>query len=254
MNFKQFYLKENEDRYVIRDDKFYVDIESFTDAELKKISNMLNAADYDIRSPKDLKELVSKHKFLHGEKDKKFYIIFDGDWSRIFKEVLGIAKKEKPKKDILKEVLKNIKKETDISIGRFVNSSTGYILPDGNVINLGGGHSRANDHRFITNFFKHSEENQTRAMEYFLKNTGTIRYIPELPGLEIVTKPTRLQIVQIQNVLKKAHDDLAVDFKSENYPRKAKTYPKGTNPKILERDVENYYSSGTIRDNPFLEH
>lgn len=52
-----------------------------------------------------------------------------------------MQKKDSKNKDLLKEVLDNIKKskDKDVTIGSFVNSSTGYILPDGRVLNLGGG-------------------------------------------------------------------------------------------------------------------
>lgn len=255
MNFKEFYLKEDEEKAVIKDGRLYVNIDKLTSKELKTIEGKLNAADYDIRGVDDLKELIKKNKFVEGSSDK-FYIIHTGDWEKIFKIVLGMQKKDEKNKDLLKEVLTNIKKSknNDITIGRFINSSSGYILPDGSVLNLGGGSTRANDHRIINNYFKKdSKMNQTDGMEYFLSNTGTIRYIPEGPGLEIVTKPTRLQMVQLENVLKKAHDDLAVDFKSEDFSRKAKTYKKGVSPKILTRDIETYYSNGIIRDTSFFE-
>lgn len=253
MNFKSFYLKESEEKAIIKDDRLYVNVDALTKDELKKIEGMLRSADYDIRGIEDLKQLITKNKFVEGSSDKKYHIIHTGEWERIIKTVLKMIGKEKPRTDLLPEVIKNIKKQGDITIGRFVNSTTGYILPDGTVINLGGGSKRNNDHRIIGSFFEGEFKNPYEKMEYFLKQTGSIRYIPELPGLEIHRKPTNLQIVQIKNVLTKAHDSLSVDFRSPEYAPKAKTYSKDANPKILERDVLNYYSSGTIRDNSFLE-
>lgn len=255
MKFKEFYLKEDEEKAIIKDGRLYVNVDALTNKELKSIDGKLNAAGYDIRGVEDLKNLIKKNKYVEGASDK-FYIVHTGDWEKIIKIVLGMRKKDEKNKDLLKEVLTNIKKSKgkDVTIGSFINSSTGYILPDGKVLNLGGGSYRANDHRIINNYFQHEpNKNMTDLMEYFLSNTGTIRYIPEGPGLEIVTKPTRPQMVQIENVLKKAHDDLAVDFRSDDYSRKAKTYKKGSNPKILSRDIEAYYSSGIIRDTSFFE-
>ncbi len=253
MKFKEFYLTESEEKAIIKDNRLYVNVDSLTKDELKKIEGMLKSADYDIRGIEDLKQLIRKNKFVEGDSDKKYHIIHTGEWERIIKTVLKMIGKEKPRTDLLPEVIKNIKKQKDVTIGRFINSTTGYILPDGNVINLGGGSTRADDHRIIGSFFEGDFKNSTEKMEYFLKQTGSIRYIPELPGLEIHRKPTNLQIVQMKNVLNKAHDSLAVDFRSPEYTPKAKTYSKDSNPKILERDILNYYSSGTIRNTEFFE-
>lgn len=245
-----------DDRFISKDGNFYIDVDSLTPKELTQIVNKLQALTYDVKSVSDFKKLMTKNVYVVGDKEVKFYKVHNDDWISVINQVLKLTKTPKKlDKNLLDEVLKNIKavKDGDVSIGQFITRTTGYILPDGKVIDLGGGYSRANDHRIIGSYFDHNIDSQTDAMDHFLKNTGSIRYMPEGPGLDIVTLPTRLQMVQLENVMKKAHDELAVDLRSDNYRRVSKIYNKDTNPKILVRDIETYYKSGKIRDTSAFE-
>lgn len=74
MKFKEFYLKEDEEKAIIKDGRLYVNVDALSNKELKAIDGKLNAAGYDIHGVNDLKQLIKKNKYVEGANDK-FYII-----------------------------------------------------------------------------------------------------------------------------------------------------------------------------------
>jgi quinol monooxygenase YgiN len=80
--------------------------------------------------------------------------------------------------------------------------SAGYILPDGTLLDFseGGGEGRSQDHRNVEFLVQKKFEYRTDAMNHFMKLTGAIRFMPEAISFDVMTEPTRAQMLVMQEI------------------------------------------------------
>jgi len=251
-------LLESSDILKKKEDDYWIAVDRLTQEQLTKMNNYLSSEGYDVRGPEDIKKLFKKHIFIQGEHDEKFYKVYDS-WLDTVKKVIGFKVEAPAKiKDLLKIVIKNIakEKESGVSIVDFIGPTCAYILPDGRCIKFPGGSRRGDDHRIIGSFIPEEfkkDKSLSEVMEMFLKDTGTIRFIPEQTGFDIKERPTTKQYAQIKSAVSHSNSEVALDLWSPEYPKFGKVYKKGVDPKIIYRDIESYYLTGKVRDTSFFE-
>lgn len=237
-------------RGFMKDDWLYVDPTQITDKEYKEINGRLKGHGYDVRGIADLKKIMDSY---HKENiEGTTYVKIRGeDWSKIIGEILKITKpvKKEVDKNLLNVFLSNVAKDpqSGIKIGDYIGAGTAYILPDGRTINyaVGRGGSRADDHRLIVSYLGKEFEHATKGMEYFMDNTGAIRFIPEGPAFDIRVPPTSIQLSKINSFVNSVHGkEIGLDVYSPKYGRKGKWYPENTFGKRIQADISRFYSSG----------
>lgn len=234
----------------MKDDWLYVDPLQISDKEYKDINNRLKGEGYDVRGVADLKKIMNEY---HKENvDGVTYVkIRSEDWSKIIGEILKIVKPEKKvvDKNLLNVFLKNIEKdpESGIRIGESIGSGTAYILPDGRTINYATSSSgtRADDHRLVVSYIGKHFNSPTEGMQYFMDNTGAIRFIPEGPAFDIRVEPTSIQLSKINSFVNSVHGkEIGLDVYSPKFGRKGKWYPADTFGRKIQSDISRFYSSG----------
>jgi hypothetical protein len=236
-------------RGFMRDDWLYVDPLQISDKEYKDISNRLKGEGYDVRGVPDLKKIMDSY---HKENiDGTTYVKIRGeDWSKIIGGILKIVKPEKKvvDKNLLNVVLQNIEKdpESGIKIGETLTSGTAYILPDGRTINFATSFgSRADDHRIISSYTGKDFSSTSEGMQYFMDNTGAIRFVPESPAFDIRVPPTSIQLSKINSAVNNASGkEIGLDVYSPKFGRKGKWYSAGTPGKRIQADISRFYASG----------
>lgn len=237
-------------RGFMKDDWLYVDPHQISEKEYKDISNRLKGEGYDVRGVPDLKKIMDSY---HKENiDGTTYVKIRGeDWSKIVGGILKIVKPEKKvvDKNLLNVVLQNIDKdpESGVKIGDYINSGTAYILPDGRTINFatGPGGTRGDDHRYIVGFTGKRFDKLTEGMQYFMDNTGAIRFIPEGPAFDIRVPPTSIQLSKINSFVNSVHGkEIGLDVYSPKFGRKGKWYPADTFGRKIQADISRFYASG----------
>lgn len=237
-------------RGFMKDDWLYVDPTQISDKEYKEINGRLKGEGYDVRGVADLKKIMDGYRKENIE-GTTYVKIRGEDWSKILGEILKITKPEKKivDKNLLNVFLTNISKdkESGIRIGESIGSGTAYILPDGRTINYvtGPGGTRADDHRLIVSYVGKEFDSATKGMEYFMDNTGAIRFIPEGPAFDIRVQPTSIQLSKINSFVNSVHGkEIGLDVYSPKFGRKGKWYPVDTSGKRIQSDISRFYSSG----------
>lgn len=130
----------------------------------------------------------------------------------------------------------------------------GYILTDGNILDLSGkklgsdGRSRAIDHREISDAF----DDNGVSMEDFI-NSGNIRYMPESYNLLMSDVPTTKQYKVIERIFEKANGEIRIELMSDanNWGSDkdfSREYSAGTDFSTVKRDINAFYRGEGIRE------
>lgn len=129
----------------------------------------------------------------------------------------------------------------------------GYILTDGNLLDLSGkklgsdGRSRAIDHREVSDAF----EDYNVSMEDFI-NSGNIRYMPESNSILMSNIPNSKQYKIIDAILDRANGQINVELMSDannwgSFRDYAREYPEGTDLSSIKRDINAFYKGEGVR-------
>lgn len=129
----------------------------------------------------------------------------------------------------------------------------GYILTDGNLLDLSGkklgsdGRSRAIDHREVSDAF----EDYNVSMEDFI-NSGNIRYMPESNSILMSNIPNSKQYKIIDAILDRANGQINVELMSDannwgSFRDYAREYPEGTDLSAIKRDINAFYKGEGVR-------
>ena len=131
----------------------------------------------------------------------------------------------------------------------------GYILPDGDYLDLSEGQNRrTQDHREVGYLFDidYAKEGMSAGMIQFM-NLGNIRIHPESCGIDIsnATNPTYEQYQTIRSYLKNfSGDEIYLDVSDENGRNVFSiAYKEGTSTNRVLEDIKQYFENGIIPEN-----
>lgn len=129
----------------------------------------------------------------------------------------------------------------------------GYILTDGNLLDLSGkklgsdGRTRSIDHREISDAF----EDNNVSMEDFI-NSGNIRYMPESNSILMADIPNSKQYKIIEEIINRANGQINVELMSDannwgSFRDYSREYPDGTTLATIKRDINAFYKGEGVR-------
>lgn len=129
----------------------------------------------------------------------------------------------------------------------------GYILTDGNLLDLSGkklgsdGKTRAVDHREVSDAF----EDYGVSMEDFI-NSGNIRYMPESNSILMSDVPNSKQYKIIEKIINRANGQVNVELMSDannwgSFNDYSREYPSGTSLSAIKRDINAFYKGEGVR-------
>ena len=129
----------------------------------------------------------------------------------------------------------------------------GYILTDGNLLDLSGkklgsdGRTRSIDHREISDAF----EDNNVSMEDFI-NSGNIRYMPESNSILMADIPNSKQYKIIEEIINRANGQVNIELMSDannwgSFRDYSREYPDGTTLATIKRDINAFYKGEGVR-------
>ena len=129
----------------------------------------------------------------------------------------------------------------------------GYILTDGNLLDLSGkklgsdGKTRSIDHREISDAF----EDNNVSMEDFI-NSGNIRYMPESNSVLMADIPNSKQYKIIEEIINRANGQVNIELMSDannwgSFRDYSREYPDGTTLATIKRDINAFYKGEGVR-------
>lgn len=128
----------------------------------------------------------------------------------------------------------------------------GYLLTDGKMLDFSGKHwggsvtQREVEHYDILEGFEDEEvydelEDGYDAQLYTLRN-GNIRLMPEIGGINLSTKPNKLQLFTLRGYIDNFGGDVYVEVTDNNEKQLySKHYSKGTSSQVILNDIDNYF-------------
>lgn len=129
----------------------------------------------------------------------------------------------------------------------------GYILTDGNLLDLSGkklgsdGRTRSIDHREVSDAF----EDNNVSMEDFI-NSGNIRYMPESNSILMANIPNSKQYKIIEEIINRANGQVNIELMSDannwgSFRDYSREYPDGTTLATIKRDINAFYKGEGVR-------
>ena len=224
-----------------------------TQAELDRIEEIKVQRDEGLLRISELQEslglnAISKEETEIREMREALRIAADEAWERegAEKENLAIQKAGVSAEEYFrKKALEAFKTTTNFN-------ESGYLLPDGKLLNFSGGerNHRYWDHREIGEIYEATSG--TAALNRFL-NDGNIRIMAESPGIDIASSvaPTQEQYAAIRKFInshgvKEGH--FYVDFSDAEGRRAGNySYDGRVNADRIINDIKHYYETGEVR-------
>lgn len=243
------------------------DLRRLTSQQLDAISRQMRAMGYDSRGGQDALRYLRKQAAYHSitndqlmrmstdevqaELEKQIdnpqthaMHIKHEDWAKAIAQVLGISKPQKitrPAGDVLRKAVKELGTTGDWR-------RAGYIMPDGRLLDLGGGGdpTRGHDHRIVGNYVPEKDESATELMWRFMER-GPIRI-----GLtrdnrafaDMRRAPTSAQLAMLGELVKTAGGRLTLDVRSAT-ANDNREYQNLT-PGVLQAHIAHFYRHGQL--------
>lgn len=228
------------------------DIDSIPISKLNQVSELMKAWGYDSRGAGDVKRFLRQSGALQAIRTMQFNpaeydslleklkfsvnsVDLTDDWAKAFAHVMG-TQKIKEKKLPVGKVFNRAIKELGITENW---RQAGYILPEGELLNLGAYNERGYDHRIVGSFFDETFSSLYEGMEAFMKR-GAIRVDGAVGMIDIMTKPTRNQLIRLQEMINLRNGEIELEMASSTN-RKYESYELGTPTQKIMYSIRKFW-------------
>ncbi len=120
--------------------------------------------------------------------------------------------------------------------------AAGYILPDGSMLDFSHGTGRrVEDHRNVGVLLTGRRAmSGSEVLDWFMRLTGAIRFMPESILFDAITEPTRAQLDRIEEIVETSGRPPALEMQRSRRERFYREYEEW-NQRELPRDVREYW-------------